>query len=43
MATMLEQFCFVISVTGLDRPCNGDGYDDEDDNETYKLIMLVFL
>jgi hypothetical protein len=38
MAAMLEQFCFVISVIGLDRPRNGD-----DDDDSYELIMLVFL
>jgi hypothetical protein len=32
MATILEQFCFVTSVTGLDRPCDGGGDDDNDDN-----------
>lgn len=42
MAAMLEQFCFVISVTGLDRPCNGYD-DDDDDDDSYELIMLVFL
>ena len=34
-----EWFCFVIYVTGLDRPRNGD----DDDNGSYELIMLVFL
>ena len=41
MAAMLEKFFFVISVTGLDRPHNGD--DDDDDDDSYELIMLVFL
>lgn len=41
-AIMLEQFCFVRSVTGLDRPCNGYD-DDDDDDDSYELIMLVFL
>ena len=39
MVTMLEQFFFVIFVTGLDRPRNGD----DDDDDSYELIMLVFL
>jgi hypothetical protein len=40
MAAIVEHLCFVISVTGLDRPCNRD---DDDDDDSYEFKMLVFL